>query len=231
MTTTDYEHNVVLSTKEYDVVGSRPIRHDGADKVTGRAQYGGDFQAVGLLHGKILRSPHAHARIKSIDTTKAAALPGVRAVITAKDLPATKLGLMVNYGEGDTSLDYLRENVLAHDKVLYAGHALAGVAAISPHIAEQALDLIDVEYEILPHVLTAPEAMKDGAPILIEKLRTEELGGEGDKASNIASPLPAQAWRPKRGVRAGRRGNRTGIYHRYGASRLYRASKRYRVVE
>ena len=116
MATTDYEPNVVLSTKEYDVVGTRPIRHDGADKVTGRALYGADFQTAGLLHGKILRSPHPHARIKSIDTTKAAALPGVRAVITAKDLPKTKRGLMVNYGEGDTSLDYLRENVLAHDK-------------------------------------------------------------------------------------------------------------------
>ena len=186
MTTTDYEPNVVLATGEYDVVGTRPIRHDGADKVTGRALYGADFQTAGLLFGKILRSPHAHARIKSIDTTKAAALPGVRAVITAKDLPETKRGLMVNYGEGDTSLDYLRENVLAHDKVLYAGHAVAGVAAISPHIAEEALDLINVEYEVLPHVLTAPEAMKDDAPILIESLKTEEFGLQKDKVSNIA---------------------------------------------
>ena len=186
MTTTDYEPNVVLATGDYDVLGTRPIRHDGADKVTGRALYGGDFQTTGLLHGKILRSPHPHARIKSIDTTKAAALPGVRAVLTAKDLPQTKSGAMVNYGEGAANLDYLRKNVLAHDKVLYAGHAVAGVAAVSPHIAEEALDLIEVEYEILPHVLTAPDAMKDDAPILIEDLKTEEFGLQKNKVSNVA---------------------------------------------
>ena len=186
MTTTDYEHNVVLSTEDYSVLGTRPIRHDGTDKVTGRAQYGADFQITGLLYGKILRSPHAHARIKSIDTAKAAALPGVRAVLTSKDLPETKPGVMVDYGEGATSLDYLRWNVLAHDKVLYVGHALAGVAAVSPHIAEEALGLIDVEYEILPHVLTAPQAMKADAPILIEDLKTEEFGQQKDRISNIA---------------------------------------------
>ena len=186
MATTDYEPNVVLSTTEYDVVGTRPIRHDGADKVTGRAKYGADFQAAGLLHGKILRSPHAHARIKSIDTSKAAALSGVRAVVTAKDLPKTKPGGTVDYGEGAADLDFLRQNVLAHDKALYAGHAVAGVAAISPHIAEEALGLIRVEYEVLPHVLTAPDAMKEGAPILIDHLRTDELGLQKDGASNIA---------------------------------------------
>ena len=186
MTTTDYEHNVVLSTKEYKVVGTRPIRHDGVDKVTGRALYGADFQTPDLLYGKILRSPHAHARIKSIDTSKAAALPGVRAVLTAKDLPETKPGTMVDYGEGATSLEYLQHNVLAHDKVLYAGHAVAGVAAVSQHVAEEALGLIDVKYEILPHVLTAPDAMKEDAPILIEGLKTGGLGQQKDKISNIA---------------------------------------------
>ena len=186
MATTDYESNVVLSTKEYKVVGTRPIRHDGADKVTGRALYGGDFQTPDLLHGKILRSPYAHARIKSIDTSKAAGLPGVRAVLTAKDLPETKPGVMVDYGEGAVNLDYLQQNVLAHDKVLYAGHAIAGVAAISPHIAEEALSLIDVKYDILPHVLTAPEAMNEDAPILIEDLKTDEFGLKKDKVSNIA---------------------------------------------
>ncbi|MCH9035860.1 MAG: xanthine dehydrogenase family protein molybdopterin-binding subunit, partial [Chloroflexi bacterium] len=87
MTTTEYEPNVVLATKKFDVVGTRPIRHDGADKVTGRALYGADFDAAGLFHGKILRSPHAHARIRSIDTTRAEALPGVKAVATARDFP------------------------------------------------------------------------------------------------------------------------------------------------
>ena len=83
--------NIVLSNTDYSVVGTRPVRHDGTDKVTGRARYGGDFQMSGLLHGKVLRSPHAHARIKSIDTSKAEAYPGVRAVITGKDLPVASM--------------------------------------------------------------------------------------------------------------------------------------------
>ena len=87
MTTSDYERNMVLSNTEYKVVGTRPVRHDGADKVTGRAIYGADFDASGLLHGKILRSPHAHAKIISIDTSKAEALDGVRAIVTASDFP------------------------------------------------------------------------------------------------------------------------------------------------
>ena len=186
MTTTDYEHNIVLATGQYQVVGTRPIRHDGADKVTGRALFGGDFQMAGLLHGKILRSPHAHARIKSIDTTEAEALPGVLAVVTANDLPDTEPGQMVNYGEGAMDLDRMQQNVLAKDKVLYAGHAIAGVAAINPHIAEEALELIRVEYEKLPAVLTAPEAMKEDAPILLDDLRTEEFGQSNDEITNVA---------------------------------------------
>ena len=89
-----YEPNVVLSNTTYDVIGTRPIRHDGADKVTGRALYGADYQSAGLLHGKILRSPHAHARIMSIDTSKAEALPGVYAVVTHQDLPDTSTSIM-----------------------------------------------------------------------------------------------------------------------------------------
>ena len=184
--TPDYEHSVVLSTREYDVIGTRPIRHDGADKVTGRALFGGDVQPPGLLHGKILRSPHAHARIKSIDTARAEAFPGVRAVLTARDLPRTEPGVMVDYGEGSMNLDYLQQNVLASAKVLYAGHAVAAVAAVSPHVAEEAIALIDVEYEVLPAVLTAPEGMEDGAPILIEDLHTEEFGQRSSKPSNVA---------------------------------------------
>ena len=178
MTTTEYERNVVLSTKEYDVVGTRPVRHDGADKVTGRALYGADFAAAGLLHGKILRSPHAHARILSIDTGRAEALPGVQAVVTAADFPAT--------ADGDTATKYLRDNVLANEKALYRGHAIAGVAATSPHVAEEALALIDVRYEVLPAVLTAPEGMKDDAPLLHDDLKTSELGEQTDRLSNLA---------------------------------------------
>ena len=186
MTTVDYEHNMVLATTKYDVVGTRPIRHDGADKVTGRALYGADFQTAGLLHGKILRSPHAHARIKSVDTSKAEALPGVRAVVTAKDFPEVS-DRVLDLGEGTGSLKYLRENVLASEKVLYRGQAVAGVAATNTHVAEEALSLIRVDYEVLPAVLTAPEAMKDGAPLLHDDLKTEELGKSTDKVSNLAS--------------------------------------------
>ena len=184
--TKDYDPNMVLATKKYDVVGTRPIRHDGADKVTGRALYGADFQMAGLLHGKVLRSPHAHARIKSIDTSKAEAMPGVRAVVTAKDFPKVE-SKVVEIGEGATSsLKYLRDNVLASNKVLYEGHAVAGVAAVSPHVAEEALALIDVEYEVLSPVLTAPEGMKDDAPLLHDDLKTQELGEQTDKVSNLA---------------------------------------------
>ena len=181
MTTTKYEHNMVLATETFNVVGTRPIRPDGADKVTGRAVYGADFAAAGLLHGKILRSPHAHARIRSIDTSKAEALDGVRAVVTTKDFPPVS-----DVGECPGSVKYLRNNVLASGKALYKGHAVAGVAAISPHIAEEALSLIKVDYEVLPAVLTAPEAMKDGASLLHDDLKTEELGETTDKTSNLA---------------------------------------------
>ncbi|MCI0790332.1 MAG: xanthine dehydrogenase family protein molybdopterin-binding subunit [Chloroflexi bacterium] len=178
MTTTDYERNLVLSNVDYSVVGTRPIRPDGTDKVTGRALYGADFDTSGLLHGKVLRSPHAHAKIRSIDTSKAEALQGVLAVITGKDMPH-------DADESDTT-KYSRDNMLAGDKVLYKGHAVAAVAAANPHVAEEALALIDVDYEVLKPVLTAPEGMKDGAPILLEGLRTEELGEMTDKVSNVA---------------------------------------------
>ena len=182
--TTTYDPNQVLATETFSVVGTRPIRHDGADKVTGRAQYGADFQAAGLLHGKTLRSPHAHARIVSIDTSRAEALEGVRAVVTAADFPPAKD--TANYGLGDMPMDRFRGNILAGDKALYRGHAIAAVAAVSPHIAEEAVELIDVEYEVLPAVLTAPEAMAEGAPILIEDLTTQEFGKDTGVNSNIA---------------------------------------------
>jgi CO/xanthine dehydrogenase Mo-binding subunit len=169
----------------YSVIGTRPIRHDGADKVTGRAIYGADVQMAGLLHGAILRSPHAHARIKLIDTSKAAAFPGVKAVVTAADLPHTP-DRIVDLGEGDTPLSYIRGNVLASGKVLYRGHAVAAVAAINAHVAEEAAALIEVEYEPLPCVLTAPDAMREDAPILHEDLITTEFHQKTGKVSNIA---------------------------------------------
>ena len=174
---------------KFSVIGTRPVRHDGADKVTGRALYGADFQMAGLLRGFILRSPHSHARIKSIDTSKAEAFPGVHAVITTKDFPQVDGKKMVDLGEGATPLAYARGNVLASGKVLYRGHAVAAVAAVNAHIAEEAASLIEVEYEVLPCVLTAPEAMQPSAPILHEDLTTKELGEDTGKVSNIADHI------------------------------------------
>ena len=133
---------------EYRVIGKRPIRHDGVDKVTGRALYGADLQLAGLLHGRILRSPHAHARIRSIDSRRALQLPGVRAVVTGADFP-TAGDKIEDLGEGSVKLRDLCANVLAGEKALYRGHAVAGVAATSPHIAEQALRLFSVDYDCL----------------------------------------------------------------------------------
>jgi xanthine dehydrogenase molybdenum-binding subunit len=174
-----------MSTQQYTVVGTRPIRHDGVDKVTGRAQYGADLQMAGLLYGYVLRSPHAHARIKRIDTSKAEKFPGVKAVITAADFPPTPERL-VDLGEGDTPLSYARGNVLAGAKALYRGHAIAAIAAISVHVAEEAASLIEVDYEVLPAVLTAPDAMQDGASILHEDLRTKEFGEQTGRVSNVS---------------------------------------------
>jgi xanthine dehydrogenase molybdenum-binding subunit len=174
--------------KGYRVIGTRPIRHDGTDKVTGRARYGADVRMAGMLHGRVLRSPHAHARIRDIDTRAAEAYPGVTAVVTFADLPdiADKVAEL---GEGSVNLRYQSSNVMARDKVLYHGHAVAAVAADSPHVAEEALALIKVDYEVLPHVLDVQAAMQDDAPILLEELRTEEMGRKGTAPTNIASHL------------------------------------------
>jgi xanthine dehydrogenase molybdenum-binding subunit len=170
------------TTGNFKVIGTRPIRHDGVDKVTGRAKYGADYAFPGMLHGKVLRSPHAHANIKSINIDKALKLPGVRAIVTAKDLPQAE-NKLEQAGEMTINPMYLSMNILAHDKVLYDGHAIAAVAATSPHIAEEALRLIEVEYEVLPPVMTVDVAMKKGAGILLKDLRNKE---EGDKQTNVA---------------------------------------------
>ena len=132
--------NVVLSEVEYNVVGKRPVRPDGVDKVTGRAQYGADLQLTGLLHARVLRSPYAHARINSIDTSAAEAHPGVRAVVTAKDLPFASL-TREELGGDYQRLKFASDNFLASDKALYKGHAVAAVAADTVHAAEAALAL------------------------------------------------------------------------------------------
>ena len=178
--------------KEYKVIGTRPIRHDGVDKVTGRALYGADFTMVGLLHGKVLRSPHAHARIKSIDTSKAEAHAGVKAVVTADDMPETDGGSVVLGEGGSTDIKFLQDNILASDKALYKGHAVAAVAATSPHIAEEATGLIEIDYEILPPVMDVRKAMANDAPLLHEDLKTTSLGKTSAGSSNVAKHLQFQ---------------------------------------
>ena len=178
---------MVTTERQYKVVGTRPIRHDGVDKVTGRAQYGADIRLPGMLYGRMLRSPHAHARIKRIDTSKAAVLPGVKAVITAADFPPDEDEERVtNFGPFVVKFRWYRDNLMASDKVLYQGHAVAAVCATDQHIAEDALRLIEVEYELLPLVLDVRDAMLDDAPILQEGVNAPESMGQGaDKPSNV----------------------------------------------
>jgi CO/xanthine dehydrogenase Mo-binding subunit len=191
-TTTDSQQSPEAS--QYDVVGTRPIRHDGVDKVIGAAKYGADIQLSGMLHGKVLRSPYAHARIKSIDTSKAEALTGVTAVVTSKDFPIID-DTMIDLTETQGNARLMAEHVMAAGKALYLGHAVAAVSATSPHIAEQALELIEIDYEVLNPVLTLDEAMKEDAPLLHQNLTTYfkidrfAIGDDTGAKSNIASHI------------------------------------------
>jgi CO/xanthine dehydrogenase Mo-binding subunit len=192
MTTTTSQQSAEAS--QYNVVGTRPIRHDGVDKVIGAAKYGADIQLSGMLHGKVLRSPYAHARIKGIDTSKAEALTGVTAVVTSKDFPIIA-DKMIDLTETQGNARLMAEHVMAAGKALYLGHAVAAVSATSPHIAEQALELIEVDYEVLKPVLTLDEAMKEDAPLLHENLTTYfkidrfAIGDDTGAKSNIASHI------------------------------------------
>ena len=146
----------------FTFVGTRPNRPDGLDKVTGRARFGADAHAPGMLHGAILRSPHAHARILRIDTSKAEALKDVKAVVTRADF-SDKVEFAPGL-EGD--FWNILENVMAGDKALYDGHAVAAVAATSALAARDALKLIEVDYEVLPHVTDVDKAMLMDAPVI-----------------------------------------------------------------
>ena len=162
-------------------IGQRTIRPDGADKVTGRAAYAADTTMPGMIWGKILRSPHPHARIRSIDVTKAKALPGVHAVITGADLVQFPDDKPVMVGIQD--MRWMSRNVMAREKALFPGHPVAAVAATSEAIAAAALKLIEVDYEVLPFVIDVEEAAKPGAPILHDFMQFEGA------ASNIAGKL------------------------------------------
>jgi CO/xanthine dehydrogenase Mo-binding subunit len=175
----------VMNKPQLKVVGTRPGRPDGVDKVTGAATYGADFHLPGMLVGKIKRSPHAHARIVSIDTRAALALPGVKAVVTAEDLP-NLASEEYEAGESASNLRDLSLNVMARRRALYDGHAVAAVAATSARIADEALELIQVTYEVLPHVIDVEEAMAPDAPLLHERMYTQGLDERPDLPSNIA---------------------------------------------
>src|SRR5215510_14868215 len=164
-------------------VGTRPVRPDGVPKVTGRALFGADLTMPGMLVGRILRSPHAHARIRSIDTSKALALPGVKAVVTSVDFPEQKFEY---FGPERVAQNYwhMTRMIMAREKVLHEGHPVAAVAATSKAIADQALSLIVVDYEVLPHVIDVDEAMQPDAPLLFPDMITRGVEPP-PKPSNI----------------------------------------------
>ncbi|TFG70083.1 MAG: xanthine dehydrogenase family protein molybdopterin-binding subunit [Anaerolineales bacterium] len=178
-------------TESGNVIGTRPARLDGIDKVTGQARFAPDITLPGMIYGKIIRSPHAHARIVNIDTSRALALDGVYAVITAADLGIAE-DRTERLGEGSVNYKYMCDNTFASDKVLYMGHAVAAVAASTKTIAEQAARLVTIEYEVLPAVVDIMDAMREDAPLLHGHLHTRSLAGQSDKPSNIAEHIQSQ---------------------------------------
>ena len=171
--------------RDLKLIGTSPVRPDGVPKVTGTAQYGADYALPGMLWASILRSPHAHANIRSIDLSKARALPGVKCVIIGGDLPEQKFEYV---GAERVAVNYwhMTRNVLAREKVLYEGHALAAVAATTQAIAEAALRLIEVDYELLPHVIDVDDAMKVDAPLLFSDMLTRGVEPAPSRPSNIS---------------------------------------------
>ena len=162
---------------EFKYIGTRPVRPDGLEKVTGRANFGADHALPGMLYGKVVRSPHAHAHVRSIDTSVAEAMPGVLAVVTAADFPDRSSFNWRRKGFND--------NLMASDKVLYHGHAVAAVAATSSAEAQAAAEAVVVDYEVLDAVTDALEAMREDAPVLHDDLFTEGLARTPTKPSNL----------------------------------------------
>ena len=180
-----------ISPKQFKWVGTRPIRPDGVPKVTGRAMYGADFTTAGTLYGKVIRSPHAHARIRSIDASKALALPGVKAVVTSADFPDQKFEY-VGPERVAQNLWHITRNIIAREKALYEGHPVAAIAAVSKSVAEEAAALLEIDYEVLPHVIDVDEAMKPDAPLLFEDMITRGIEPAPTKPSNISKRLEFQ---------------------------------------
>ncbi len=172
---------MTTAERTYQVVGTNPVRPDGADKVTGRAIYGADVRLQGMLAGRVKRSPHAHAIIRSIDSSRALALPGVIAVITHADFPEPSEPVMQTI-RGPQPSAWDTERLMARRKVLFKGHPVAAVCATDHHIAEDAVELIDVEYEVLPAVVSLDDALAPGGPILHDD-------GLSDLVSGLFEPV------------------------------------------
>ena len=170
------------------MIGKSVDRVDGVEKVTGAAAYGADIRLPGMLHGKVLRSPHPHARIKSIDCSKALVLPGVLAVMTAADIPDSTDTSSAALGETAIDHNFFLQLLMAREKVFFKGHPVAALAATTPHIADEALDLIEVDYEVLPIIEDVLAALEPGAPLLHDTLFTRRPGGKRDEApSNLGA--------------------------------------------
>jgi CO/xanthine dehydrogenase Mo-binding subunit len=177
----------VAEAEDFKAIGTRPVRPDGVDKVTGRAQFGADLNLPNMLYGKVLRSPYAHANIKKVDVSPALAIPGVHAAVCGADFPGAQSGEVGGEGGGDIA--DVAKNVMARNKALYHGHPVAAVAATSQALAEEALAAIVVEYEPLTPVLTLDAAMAPDAPLLDEKCFTKNLPEPPEKPSNIAAVM------------------------------------------
>ncbi|MDX1383912.1 MAG: molybdopterin cofactor-binding domain-containing protein [Thermoanaerobaculia bacterium] len=165
----------------YKYIGTRIVRQDGLDKVTGRARFAADLTLPGMQHGVVVRSPHAHAKIVSIDTAKAEAMPGVKGVVTGADFPVL---------DPKDPQFAVSMNLMARDKVFYEGQVVAAVAAETRQQARAAAAAVEVEYEVLPHVLTVDEAMAEGAPLLHEGLMTRGADPPATAPSNVAARTP-----------------------------------------
>ncbi|MBV1917423.1 MAG: xanthine dehydrogenase family protein molybdopterin-binding subunit [Sphingomonadaceae bacterium] len=172
--------NAPESKDTFKVVGTRPIRPDGVEKVTGKAIFGPDYKASNMLFGAIVRSPHPHARVRGIDTKKAEAVAGVHACVTGADFPTLE-DTIIRMGESAGSTTDMSQNVMAQGTVFYDGHAVAAVAATSQEAADEAAALIEVDYEVLPHVIDINDAFKQDAPVIHKDQRQTGLG-EGEKA-------------------------------------------------
>jgi xanthine dehydrogenase molybdenum-binding subunit len=177
----------VIDSSGLKIVGKSVPRIDARERVTGRALYPADIQRAGMAHARLKRSPHAHARIVSIDTSRALRLRGVLAIVTAADFPVVLPGTMIPFGETGADAWPIAELNMARDKVLWVGQPVAAVAAVDLHVASEALDLIDVTYEVLEPAVTIEAALRPGAPILHEHLLTKGLEPPARAPSNVGT--------------------------------------------